>query len=338
MKSTSKTFIQSLVFTIVIASLIYGHQLFKKPQHIPTRIVGSSVAFPFISYIAETISEKNKHNNAVIEITGTGAGFKLFCQKHHINSQPDIVAASRRITAQEIELCNQNNIKPSEILFGYDAMLLLSSGQSITNLTRDELFLAMAEFIPSGNKLVKNNLRYWQDINHSLPKTPIEIYGPPHSSGTRDEINHIIMTHACKHNKLFSQYKKRNVCTAIRRDGKYIETGDNENLTIQKLKMTPNALGILGYNFYIGNQDLTPIKIDSIYPDLSNITSFKYPLTRPLYLYFNQKNQKTLKDFMLELTKNDFFAQNSKLIKIGLIPINADRAKELHNLILNSFK
>ncbi len=338
MKRTSKTFIKSLAFATVVASLIYGHQLFREPEQASTRIVGSSVAFPFVSYMAETISNKNQKNSTIIETTGTGAGFKLFCQKHHSNSQPDIVAASRRITQKEVELCRRNNIQPSEILFGYDAMLLLASGAGITDLTREDLFLAMAEFIPSGNKLIKNNLNYWNEVNPLLPKIPIEIYGPPHSSGTRDEINHTIMNYACKHNRLFKEYHEQTMCASIRRDGRYIETGDNENLTIQKLKITPSAIGILGYNFYIGNKNLTPIKVDNVYPDLSNISSFKYPLTRPLYLYFNKKNKKTLKDFMLELITHNFFTHNSNLTKIGLIPINTDQAKELNNIILNSFK
>lgn len=338
MKRTSKTFIKSLTFTIVIVILVYGHQLFREPEQTSTRIVGSSVAFPFVSYMAETTSNKSQKHSTIIETTGTGAGFKLFCQRNHSNSQPDIVAASRRITQKEVELCKHNNIKPSEILFGYDAMLLLTSGPGITNLTRDDLFLAMAEFVPSGNKLVKNNLKYWNEVNPLLPKTSIEIYGPPHSSGTRDEINHTIMNYACKTNRLFKEYHKQNLCSSIRRDGRYIETGDNENLTIQKLKITPSSIGILGYNFYISNKNLRPIQIDNVYPDFTNISSFKYPLTRPLYLYFNQKNKKTLKDFMLELTMHEFFTHNSDLTKIGLIPVNKDQAKELNNIILRSFK
>lgn len=333
MKTTSQILVRSLLFTIVVGSLIYGHQLLKKSDYKKIRIVGSSITFPFITLISENLSKKD--TNIIIETTGTGAGFQLFCQKGNSHSHPEMVAASRPITEKEKILCKKNNVEPVELLFGYDAMLLLSSGTNFHNITREELFLALAEYIPSKDILIRNTLHYWNEINPSLPKTLIEIYGPPHSSGTRDEINKIVMEYSCRRSKLFNTYKKNNSCSSIRRDGRYIETGDNENLTIQKLKITSNALGILGYSFYIGNKDLNPVKIDSVYPDFYNISSFKYPLTRPLYLYCDKKKKETLKNFMIELTKSNFFTYNSDLTNIGLIPLNEKGTRKLHNQILS---
>ncbi|MBP9792097.1 MAG: substrate-binding domain-containing protein [Rickettsiales bacterium] len=338
MKKQSNTFIKSLLFLIIIVLLVYGTKLFKPSQYQNIRIVGSSTAFPFISNISEVISKRNPEITIIIETTGTGSGFQLFCQKNHVNSHPDIVMASRPITTKELELCKKNGTDPQEIIFGYDAILILSSSKSITNLERDDIFLAISEFTPTHHTLTKNKISYWNEINTSLPKQLIEIYGPPYSSGTRDEMNKLVMNYSCKQSKFSTAYHNQSLCTSVRRDGRYIETGENENLVIQKLKSNPLALGILGYNFYVGNQDLNVVSIDNIYPDFHNISTFKYPLTRPLYLYFHKKNQKTLKNFMLELTKNEFFIQNSHLMKIGLIPPKPEQVENLNKTILNLVK
>lgn len=338
MKRHSKTFIKSVLFTFLIISLVYSTKLFGPPKYLTIRIVGSTITFPFITYISEEISKKNLHTNIVIEKTGTGSGFQLFCQKNHPNSQPDIVAASRAITTKELNLCKQNGISPQELIFGYDAMLVLSTGKNIHNLSREGLFSALAEFIPSNHSLIRNNNIYWNNINSSLPEQLIEIYGPSYSSGTRTEINNLVMEYSCKKNNFSKKYLTKSLCISIRRDGQYIELGDKENLTIQKLKSNPNAIGILGYNFYIGNKELNLISIDGIYPDLNNITTFKYPLTRPLYLYFDAKNRKTLNNFMLELTKDEIFAQDSHLTKIGLIPLKPEKIKNFNQIILSLIK
>jgi phosphate transport system substrate-binding protein len=338
MKKQSNTFIKSLLFLILIVSLVYGTKLFEPSKYNNIRIVGSSTTFPFVSNISEVISKKNPAIAIIIETTGTGAGFQLFCQKNHANSHPDIVMASRPITTKELEICQKNGTDPQEILFGYDAILILSSAKSITNLQREDIFLAISEFTPTPDALTTNKLSYWNEINTSLPKQMIEIYGPPYSSGTRDELNKLVMSYSCKHSKFANAYSSPSLCTSIRRDGRYIETGENENLVIQKLKSNPSALGILGYNFYVGNQDLNVVSIDNIYPDFNNISTFKYPLTRPLYLYFHKKNQKTLKNFMLELTKNEFFIQNSYLTRIGLIPPKPEQVENLNKIILNLVK
>jgi phosphate transport system substrate-binding protein len=63
------------------------------------RIVGSSTLYPFITIAAEKFGKIFGHT-PVVEATGTGGGFKLFCSGNSLR-YPDMVNASR-------------NIKPSE--------------------------------------------------------------------------------------------------------------------------------------------------------------------------------------------------------------------------------
>src|SRR4051812_21000864 len=78
------------------------------------RVVGSSTVFPFTTAVAEAFVNQDPSRRApVIESTGTGGGFKRFCEG--VGWQfPDIADASRRMFKTEYEQCRQHGV--SEIL------------------------------------------------------------------------------------------------------------------------------------------------------------------------------------------------------------------------------
>src|SRR5918993_2317511 len=85
------------------------------------RAVGSSTVYPFAKMAAERVARANpKLGTPIIESTGTGAGFKLFCSG--VGERfPDISNASRRMKASEAKLCAANGVtKITEIQVGLD--------------------------------------------------------------------------------------------------------------------------------------------------------------------------------------------------------------------------
>ncbi|MGZ9089701.1 MAG: substrate-binding domain-containing protein, partial [Rhodoplanes sp.] len=58
------------------------------------RIVGSSTVYPFTTTVAENFGKTTGFKTPVVESTGTGGGFKLFCEGVGVNT-PDITNASR---------------------------------------------------------------------------------------------------------------------------------------------------------------------------------------------------------------------------------------------------
>ena len=48
--------------------------------------------------------------------------------------------------------------------------------------------------------------------------------------------------------------KFKSICTKVREDGPYVETGDNPNLIVQKLEANPNTLGIFGFSYVDENK------------------------------------------------------------------------------------
>jgi phosphate transport system substrate-binding protein len=65
------------------------------------RIVGSSTVYPFSTTVAENFGKQSTYKTPVVESTGSGGGFKLFCSGVGIQ-HPDITNASRAIKKSEI--------------------------------------------------------------------------------------------------------------------------------------------------------------------------------------------------------------------------------------------
>ena len=119
------------------------------------KVVGSSTVFPYSQAVAEEFGKKTGNKAPVVESTGTGGGMKIFCQGVG-EANPDITGASRAMKKSEWELCTKNGVTDiTEIQIGYDGLSIAQSkkGNPI-DLTKEQLFLALASEVPDGDKLV----------------------------------------------------------------------------------------------------------------------------------------------------------------------------------------
>ncbi|CCF78496.1 ABC-type phosphate transport system periplasmic component [Wolbachia endosymbiont of Onchocerca ochengi] len=310
------------------------------------RIVGSSTVFPFISFIAEDFSRVFSFRTPVVESIGSGQGFKMFCSGVGKNT-PDIAASSRPIKEAERELCKRNKVNEVvEIIIGYDGVVIANSNQSYKfDFTKKDLFETLSAYSEENGKLVRNNKKFWFDINHVLPKTEIEIYGPHQNTGTYNTLINFVMLdqYSCMNSRVFKEsYKdpeeRKKACSSIRDDGRYIEVGSNENIIIQKLKSNRNALGIFSFSFLVRNQDkVQGSTIAGIEPTYENISSGKYILARPLYIYIKKEHLNItdgLKEFIREVI-DSISAKNEYLSRLGLIPLSNDDIKKVLAKVYN---
>ncbi|RJF85564.1 substrate-binding domain-containing protein [Sphingomonas cavernae] len=254
------------------------------------KVVGSSTLYPFTTAVAEKFVTNNpRFKAAVVESTGTGAGMKLFCAGVGAN-HPDIENASRRIKKSEFEDCQKNGVKDIvEIQIGIDGLALIEAknGPKMA-LTTADIYKAIAAN-PYGKP---NTAKTWKDVNPALPAVAIQVYGPPSTSGTRDSLAELILEKGCDANpemkalKSQDADKHKDICTKVREDGAYIESGENDNLIVQKLTANPNAIGVLGYSFLEENlASVTGVKINNVAPTYATIADFSYPGARALYIY-----------------------------------------------------
>ncbi len=302
------------------------------------RAVGSSTVYPFVTAAAEAFGKETDFKTPIIESTGTGGGFKLFCAGVG-ESHPDLSNASRAIKSSERDMCAKNGVADIiEIKLGYDGIVLANTREAPTlSLTKKQLFLALAREVPQNGALVENPYQKWNEIDASLPDSNIEIYGPPPTSGTRDAFVELVMEKACEE---FPEFAKRHpdkkerkkACHLIREDGRFIETGENDNLIIQKLVSNPTALGLFGFSFLDQNADkVRGSTINGAEPSFENIADGSYGVSRPLYVYAKSAHINTIPGmgpFLKELVSDKAAGDEGYLSLKGLVPLGAEeRAK-----------
>lgn len=302
------------------------------------RVVGSSTVFPFTAAAAEQFGDKTDFKTPIVEATGTGGGIKLFCNGVDIDQTPDMVDASRPIKDSEREQCASNGVKDIiEVPVGYDGIVLANGyGEDIYELSLKEIFLAVARSVPKDGKLVDNFYKHWNEINPFLPKHKIEVYGPPPTSGTRDAFVEIVMEKMCKQFPEFAavypdEDSRKKACGMVREDGAYIDSGENDNIIVQKLRANPNGLGIFGFSFLEENASVVQgAAVDGVAPTFDNITDEKYPISRTLYIYAKGEHigkVPGIKEFLTEMVSEDAASEDGYLSLQGLIPLQEAERK-----------
>ncbi len=299
------------------------------------RVVGSSTVYPFSTVVAERFGRASRFKTPIIESTGTGGGFKLFCSGVGKNTV-DITNASRAILPSERTMCVENGVRNIiEVKVGYDGIVLVHdrNAQHFSITTRD-IFLALAETIPDGRGgFVSNDNTMWSDVNPAFPSVTIEVLGPPPTSGTRDAFIELAMETGCKTYRSIitlehsnpSRFKK--ICQTIRDDGAYIEAGENDNLIIQKLTSNENALGIVGFSFLNQNIDrVRAVSINGINPSFAAIAEGSYIISRPLFFYVKGEKigfTKSLMPFVEAFLDKAATGEDGYLTYRGLVPMSA---------------
>jgi phosphate transport system substrate-binding protein len=297
-------------------------------------VVGSSTVYPFAIVVAENFQRKNSgFKTPKVEPLGTGGGIKAFCGGVGIQF-PDIANASRRITPAEVADCNKNGVTQiAEVKIGYDGIVLANAKTSPHyQVTLRDLYLALAKEIPDpsgAQKLVPNPHAKWSDVNPSLPKDEISVLGPPTTSGTRDAFNELVMEGGCKTFAWVAALPRAEyleACHMLRDDGHYIDTGENDNLIVQKLTASPRQLGIFGYSFLEQNADkVQGAHINGVAPDFDSIAAGKYPVSRPLFFYVKNAHVGRvpgIREYVAEFMSDGAVGEFGYLADSGLIPLS----------------
>ena len=297
------------------------------------RIVGSSTVYPFTTAVAEQFGKTGGGKTPIVESTGTGGGAKIFCEGVGVD-KADVTNASRRMKKGEFELCQKNGVKDIvEINIGFDGLTLAQSkaGPNL-KLTLAQVFLALAEQVPGADgKLVANPYKSWSDIDKSLPNIKIEILGPPPTSGTRDSMHELFMEKGAEQIPALAALKKSDVKAfdtawkTVRKDGAYVEAGENDNVIVAKLDGNKNAFGVFGYSFLEENMSkLKGVALDGVEPNFDTIAADKYKGARRMYVYIKKAHVGVipgLDKFALEYISDKALGSTGYLAKKGLVTL-----------------
>ncbi|MEQ8266343.1 MAG: substrate-binding domain-containing protein [Parvibaculum sp.] len=300
-------------------------------------IVGSSTVFPYTQAVAEQFSNETGSPAPVVESTGTGGGMKIFCGG--IGAEhADITGASRAMKASEYADCQTNGVKSiTEVLIGFDGLSMAVSRKGTElDLTKAQLFQALAAKVEVDGKIVDNPYKKWSDIDGSLPDVEITVFGPPPTSGTRDAWVELVMEEGCEEFPAIEALEKdakKEICQRMRTDGPFVEAGENDNLIVQRLESDPNAYGIFGFSFLYENQDkLQGLMIEGVSPSIETIADHSYKVSRPLFFYVKNAHRGVipgLNEFVATYVSEESMGDGGYLSERGLIPLSAEKREEV---------
>jgi phosphate transport system substrate-binding protein len=330
-----------LVRTLLCLSLFFPSGVMAREQ---LRIVGSSTVFPFVAAAAEQFGRDGKFRTPIVEVNGTGGGFKMFCDGVG-DEYPDIANASRPIKDSERARCAEHGVNTiSELKIGYDGIVFANARTSKNFLlTKHLIFLALARQVPKEGKLVLNPYSRWREIDPKLPDAPIEVYGPPPAEGTRDAFIEMVMQEACKD---IPEYKKeypdektsKQQCGQMREDGRFIELLGG-NVMVQKLVNNHDALGIFSYSFLDQNRAVVKANpVAGMLPTISAITRGDYSVSRSLFIYVKSAHvgkSPGLAEFAQFLVSDAAAGDDGFLSVKGLIPLPSEERKQMQMHALN---
>ena len=303
------------------------------------KVVGSSTVYPFAERVAAQFSKMTGHDAPLEESTGTGEGFRRFCAGTG-DAHPDVANASRRIRRTEMASCAANGVGDIvEIKIGYDGIAVANAKDApFFSLNHRQLFLALAETVPYDGALVPNPYKKWMEISLTLPSFEIRVFGPPSTSGTRDSFIRLVLEKGCRSFPEIQALKERSperyheVCRTLRSDGAYIDSGENDELIVDKLAADPSALGIFGYSFLDRNRNLIKASgIAGIRPGFHNIANGRYSLVRPLYIYVKKDRVgkvSGLREYVDEFTNEWTLGPDGYLVEEGLVPLPKESRKK----------
>ncbi|MGQ9572771.1 MAG: PstS family phosphate ABC transporter substrate-binding protein [Dehalococcoidia bacterium] len=221
---------------------------------------GSSTVFPISEAVAEEFRKVEPSVRVLVGISGTGGGFKKFC-----NGEVDFNDASRPIKDSEKQACAAKGIEWEEFQVAFDGLSVMvhPANDFVECLTVEEL----KQIWEPGSTVNR-----WKDVRPEWPDRSIVLYGPDTDSGTFDYFTEVIVGEE----------------DASRPD--YTASAD-DNVLVQGIAGDEDALGYFGYAYYAENTDkLKLVAVDGgegcILPSRESIVDGSYkPLSRPLFVY-----------------------------------------------------
>ncbi len=331
---------RTLITTALLAMFLAP--LLRAQTHDRVRVVGSSTLFPFAAAVAEVFGRQGRWKTPIVESTGTGGGFKLFCKGLGADT-PDITDASRPMTDTERQTCAANGVGPViGIRVGSDGIIIASSKRSPPmNLTREQLYRAVAKAVAAGGHLVANPYRRWSEIDPGLPDWPIRILGPAPNHGTRDAFAALAMAPPCERHaevRALSKEEQKIACQTVREDGAWIDVAGDYGALLGRLANAPQTIAVLTFSYLDQNRDaIQAARIDGVAPTFQSIGAWTYPLSRPLFLYVKKKHVGVvpgLAEFVQEFVSDRAAGAQGYLVDKGLGPLpkgflEVERAKAM---------
>jgi phosphate transport system substrate-binding protein len=236
------------------------------------QIKGSDTEVNVVQRLAENFMKKNQ--NVSIAVTGGGSGVGIAAI---INKTTDLANASRPMKDSEVSKAKANGVNPIGVAFAVDGLsVIVNQKNSLKTLTLDQV-----------GQIYRGELANWKQAGG--PDVPITLYGRQPNSGT------------------FVFFREG----VVRGDyaNKMNQMNGNAQI-LEAVKKDPGGIGYVGIGYVLDDRgDIAPgIQVVDIAKDsrskpfsplkLENILTGNYPITRPLYQYFDGNSRAKVEAFV----------------------------------------
>lgn len=215
-----------------------------------TKIVidGSTTVGPISKAFADFYKENHSGVNITISESGSGNGVKSL-----MNNACDIANMSRFMKPAEFKSCVDKGILPVAHVVAFDGLAV------VVNPKNPVKALAVSQIADIYTGKISN----WKQLGGEDAK--IVVVSRDTNSGTYETFNELVLKKA-----------------AITKDAEYV--GSNGQART-RVNTTKNAIAYVGLGFV--DDTVKPLSVEGILPAAKSVSTGKYPIARPLYMFTN---------------------------------------------------
>lgn len=208
---------------------------------------GSTTVGPIAKAFAEYYMGKYPEVNITVSESGSGNGAKSL-----INAACDVATMSRPMKSSELKAAQDAGVLPIESIVAMDGIaIVVHPSNPLADLTVEQI-----------RGIYTGKIRNWKELGG--PDQPIVVISRDTNSGTYESFETLVM------NK--------------EKMGEKVEYVGSNGAIRQRVMSTPAAIGYVGLAFTEGVKALTANGVEAT---SETVTSKKYPISRPLYMYTN---------------------------------------------------
>lgn len=256
------------------------------------QIKGSDTIVNLVQVWAERFVEKNPSYNIGVTGGGSGTGFAGL-----INGTCDIAMSSRKIEEKEIVRAAEKDINPVEFMVGLDGLaILIHKDNPVDKLTLEQL-----------RDIFMATITNWKEVGGEDRR--IVILSRESNSGTHMFFKEHVLRHNDKKSK--EEFAPRALLMP------------SSHAIYDEVYQNPNALGYVGMGYINDKVKAISVAVNEnseyFYPNVENVMTGKYPISRPLFLYTSCQPSGVVEKF-IEYALSD---EGQAIVEeVDFVPIN----------------